>query len=317
MRRTFSNVGGILGLLTFIGLVGTGLTLDRASEWPWGESPLATAAWVLGVSVSVLLLAMTPIRGALPVLTLGMWVSAAIFGSLAAAALFLVRGHTTIAWQALVLAVAAWISGHILEIPHRALAAARNNGATPSSLIEAMAANPDMTGDDLRNAMFDQFAFSSQVLEQIGARWPERDDYGNPKLTAEILIWDETSEEWVRASLEATLSPVVMTAEPNISLRVTPRDGSMPPFGSQTVHLRRRPDIDTSIPTYELRWIGPSPNYAKNQTVIASPASSVQILETYLESSWEPAMSSDDPPPFLTSDSRVYPRTPPAAGPQL
>lgn len=314
MQRSFSNVGGILGLLTFIGLVGAGFTVNGASEWPWGNSPLTVAGWVLGVSVAILLLAMTPIRRLLPVLTLGMWMFAAMFGSLAAAVLFLFRGHGTLAWQSLVFAVTAWIGGHILEIPHRALDSSPSVGWAPPSLLETMVANPELSGDNLRNAMFDQYEYSSQVLEQIGARWPERNEYGNPKLTAEILIWDDLPQHWVRATLEAALSAGVMTADPNLSLRITPRGGQMEPFGSQTVYMLARPDIGTPLPAYELRWVGPPPSYSRNQTVIASRDNTLRLLKTYLDSAWEPANAAAEPPPLISGEPRVFPNVPPTIG---
>ena len=314
MQRTFSNVGGILGLLTFISLVGAGFTLDSASEWPWGNSPLTVAGWVLGVSVFIFLLAMTPMRRVLPVLTLGMWVSAAIFGSLAAAILFLFRGHGTLAWQSLVLAIAAWIGGHILEVPHRARISSPSVDWAPPSLFETMAANPELSHDELRTAMFDHYEYSSQVMEQIGALWPERNEYGNPKLTAEILIWDDTHSHWVRANLEAALSAGLMTADPNLSLMITPLGGELQPFGSQSVYLLARPDLGTSMPAYELRWVGPPPSYPQNQTVIVSRDSSLQLLKTYLDSAWEPASAAADPPQFISHEPRVFPDVPPPVG---
>lgn len=83
-----------------------------------------------------------------------------------------------------------------------------------------------MDPDQIMEAMWRQVESSERFLAAAASAWPERNEYGWPKLTADILLWRERQPEWTRASLEASLSPGVMTSAPNLMFRIEPNDGS-------------------------------------------------------------------------------------------
>jgi len=390
-QRSFSNLGGILGIITFFGLLAAALADHPADEWSLGSSPLTPALWIAVSGILVLFLSRTALKRVLPIKTLGMWTFAIAISGAVAAVILLFRGEGSLSWKMFVLGASGWFAQFLIGIPYRAqqesaisliahqlgtsrgevidffcsqLASAEGDPrrlamsvtddprlasiehaaidevvaehcrehravweaakrilgveepTRPTSgrtLIEQLTSNPSMDPDQIMEAMWRQVESSERFLAAAASAWPERNEYGWPKLTADILLWRERQPEWTRASLEASLSPGVMTSAPNLMFRIEPNDGSNV-IGSQSVYLLARPDLSQELPCYEVRWSNLR-TYQQDQALIASESANLALLADYLEAHWAPVFSAPalQKPRLVSPEPLIFPPNPPPA----
>lgn len=386
-QRSFSNLGGILGIISFLVLLAAAFADDPANSWSLGSSPLVPALWIAVLGIVVLLLSRTPLNRILPIKTLGMWALAVGVGGAVAAAILLFRGEGVLSWKMLVLGLSGWFAQILVGIPYRAeqdsaisliaqqlgtsrreviaffcsqLASAEGDArrlamsvtddprmaslehsaidevvaghcrehravweaakrilgggdaSQPSAgrtLIQELVSNPSMDPDQVRDAMWRQLESSERFLSAAAAPWPERDEYGRPKLTAEIQLWREGSPHWTRGSMEASLSPGVMTSTPNLMFRIEPTDGR-DAIWSQSVYLLARPDLSQELPCYEVRWSNPT-TYQEDRALIASGSGNVALLADYLQAHWAPVSSDSAVRNLLSPEPSLFPEDPP------
>ena len=382
-QRSFSKLGGLLGVITFLILMAAAFADDPEANWTLGSSPLVPALWIALLGLLVLILSRTAIRRILPLRTLGMWAFAVMLGGVAAAVVLGLRGEWDLAWKVLVLGGSGWLAQFLIGIPYRSeqdsavnvvadqlgtstretidffcsrLAAAggdatqlalsvtddprlapvehaaidevvadhcpehrqvredsknilrteqQRKNSVGRNLIEDLAANPSMEPDETRAAMFRQTESSDRFLAAASASWPDSNEYGWPALTADVKIWREEQPRWEPASLEASLSPGVMTSTPNLMFRIEPH-ASDNVIWSQSVYLLTRPDISQEMPSYEIRWTDPK-TYQQNQALVASESANLALLADYLDGHWAGASSDPVMQRFLAPEPSLFP----------
>ncbi len=118
--QSFSNLGGILGIITFLALLVAAFAADPADDWPFGRSPLVPAIWIAVLGVLILLLSRTAVRRLLPIKTLGMWAFAVMIGGAVGAVILILRGESALSWKMLVLGASGWFAQFLMGIPYRA-----------------------------------------------------------------------------------------------------------------------------------------------------------------------------------------------------
>lgn len=382
-QRSFSKLGGLLGVITFLFLVAAAFANDPETGWSIGSSPLAPALWIALLGVIVLILSRTSANRILPLRTLGMWAFAVMLGGAAAAVVLGLRGEWDLAWRMLVLGASGWLAQFLIGIPYRAdqesainviarqlgtskretveflcsrLASAGGNAhelalsvtddprlaplehaaieevvaehcpehrqvwelakdillsesqgriAGGRELLADLVQNPSMEPDQIRAAMARQSDSSNRFLAAAAGNWPESNEQGWPTLRANVQVWRDQEGRWLRAALEASLSPGVMTGTPNLMFRIEP-DAEGEIIWSQSVYLLARPDISHGLPSYELRWSDPK-TYEQKQTVIASESENVALLADYLQGHWRDVSSDPVVEKFLAPQPSVFP----------
>jgi len=313
-QKSFSTLGGLLGIITVLSLVAVAFVDDPEAEWSSGSSPLVPAFWVAILALLVLLLSRTPLRSILPLKILGMWTFGVFLGGAAAAVILTVRGEWNMAWQMLVLGLSGFLAQFLVGIPYRAeqdraIREAIGYGPDSESPIQDFTRNPSMELEEFMAVTGRQQMRSEQFLESVAASWPDRNTYGWPFLTADVMIWQEARPRWERATLEASLSPGVLTATPNFAFGVTYRSDA-PGIRSGSVYLLERPDLSRGLPAYELRWIDRA-TQDPHRAALASDSANVAILAEYLKGYWGEDRSSATLERLLAPEATVFPPEPP------
>ncbi len=382
-QRSYSTIGGFLGIITFLILVAGAFADNPEANWTIGSSPLVPAIWITLLGILVVLLSRTAMRRILPLRILGMWAFGVMLGGIAAAVILGFRGEWNLAWKMLVLGASGWLAQFLVGIPYRSEQdsaihqTARQLRTTPrqvaeffcsrlataggdpevlalsvtddprvaplehatidevvadhcpeyqqvweaakrilryerehqtsggGTLIENLIANPSMESDEIRAAMGRQQESSDRFLSAASTSWPDRNEYGWPALTAEVKIWLKEQRGWEPASLEASLSPGMMTASPNLMFRVE-MNATDDFIWSQSVYLLPRPDLSQDVPSYELRWTDPK-TYQQNQAAISSESANLALLADYLDGHWAGASSDPVMQKFLAPEPSVFP----------
>lgn len=147
-KRSFSNLGGILGIVTFLGMLAVALSARPAESWSVGSSPLVPAIWIIIVALLALLLSRMGLLHVLPVTALGMWAFAVAIGGVVACVILLFRGDGALSWKMLALGASGFVGQLLLGVSYRAqqqsTVAAGAQPIGPGTILTAEGPRPAM-----------------------------------------------------------------------------------------------------------------------------------------------------------------------------